>query len=294
MDLIQEAQNQDLNLRRQFAARQFYTCGKRIHFGGSAVAISLALISPVVLLLAPDWGPVLGAIGGLWTFVSRAALERFKQDYQRKGATAQEMFDSSVLGISWNDPLARRLSEEEIHRASGAMKERNKYKSWYPTDNRMDWPRSVLICQRSNAVWARRQHHAFSIFLNVAAAGWFVITAVIALFDQAPLSQYLTTIALPSLPALLDAVEISSQHRKAATSRQLLESQVDKLLEKGTATDKQLREIQDQLFVLRRDAPLVPEWFYHIIRSNYESDMRYAAQLAASADPDAVPPTEDV
>lgn len=281
---VRDAQSRDVNLRRQLAARHFYQYGKRIHFGGAAVAIALALLSPVVLLVAPDWGPILGAIGGLWTFVSRAVLERFKQDYQRKGATAQEMFDCSVLGITWNDALARRLPEEEIHKASGSMENVDEYRSWYPAVSALAWPGSVLLCQRSNAVWARRQHRAFGQFLNVTAIAWFGVGVVIAVLRDASLAQYLTTIALPSLPALLDATEIANQHAKAAGNRQILEDQINTLLERANATEKHLREIQDQIFALRRDAPLVPEWFYKLIRSDYEQDMRYAAQLASQSD----------
>lgn len=286
MSDVAVAQEEDKNLRRQLAARHYYSQAKWIHFIGAALAILLALTSPLVLLFSPELGPILGAVAGFWLFVSRIVLEPFKRDRQRKGATAQELFDCDVLGLAWNDALVRRLSEEEVRRASGSMRAVDRVKSWYPTDVSLSWPNSVLVCQRSNAVWARRQHLSYGIFLGIAAAVWFVIGIIVAVVDSASLAQYLTTILLPSLPAMLDAGEMSRRHVQEAGSRQLLEDQVDIFLRDGGAESQNLRETQDQLFDLRRNAPLVAGWFYGSIRPDYEKDMRYAASLASGASVD--------
>ena len=279
---IGESQNLDANLDRKLASGWFYRRAKWLHFAGWAVAVAFALASPVVLLLKPDLGPMLGAIAGGWIFLSRFLLEPFKAEFQLKGVKAQEQFDCSVLGIEWNSSLARALPGEEIRRASKARKDVEALKSWYPTDAALTWPRSVLVCQRSNAVWARRQHRTFGWALIVAAAAWAVIGILVAIFDSATLAAYLTTIALPSLPALLDASEMARRHRQGAASRELIEEQTDNLFEIGGAAMQELREIQDQLFALRRDEPLVPEWFYKLIRDSYEDDMKYAADQLAS------------
>lgn len=148
---------------------------------------------------------------------------------------------------------------------------------WYPADEAAPWPKSVLICQRANSVWARRQHGAYRLTIVIVATAWAVFGIVVALVHQASLAGYLTTLALPSLPALLDATEVAKRHGQASQSRQLLEDQLNLLSRGDSAVAVDLREIQDQLFVLRRDAPLVPEWFYKLIRPGFEVDMRYAA-----------------
>jgi hypothetical protein len=294
MSEIGAAQDRDINLHRQLAARHFYRIGKRLHFGGTSLAVALALASPLVLLYRPSLGPTLGAIAGVWIFVSRLVLEPFKQRSQLKGAKAQELFDCAVLGLNWNESLAKPLAAEEIRKASRSKDGVDKVKSWYPTSNEMQWPRSVLTCQRSNAVWARRQHEAYGLLLWVLAAGWFVVGVVVAVAHGASLGEYLVTIALPSLPALLDASDMSRGHTRAAASRQLLEDQTDSLLG-GAVTDLDLREVQDQLFSLRNDPPLIPEWFYKLVKPSYESDMQYAAKLAAQAEPeqDSAEPREE-
>lgn len=281
MEDLGNFQNMERNLRRQMAKDHYYTVAKRWHLAGTVLAIIFALISPLVLLYKPDLGPLLGALAGLWIFMSRLLLEPVRQKFQSKGATAQELFDCDVLGLPWNDSLTRQPSEEEIRMASRGMRKPKmveKYKDWYPTGVAISWPRSVITCQRSNAVWARRQHHTYGIFLIVAAAIWATIGIVIAILHVASLAEYLTTIALPSLPALLDATELAKKHLQAAAKRQVLEDETNRLFNVNSTEEGPLRGVQDQLFNLRRDAPIVAGWFYWLVSKSYEVDMKYAAE----------------
>ena len=153
--------------------------------------------------------------------------------------------------------LARQQNfEEEIRSASGNLAGAEGIRDWYPAAFPASWPESVLTCQRANAVWARRQHAIYRWVLIGAALAWFVIGMVIAGLHHASLAEYLTTILLPSLPALLDAAELSRSHESAAKTRLSLEAQADDLLDGKSANERNLREIQDQLFNLRKDGPL--------------------------------------
>jgi hypothetical protein len=283
MAVIRETQNEQESLRDRIAANHFYRNAKWIHFTGATVAILMAIASPFVLLFEPGWGPTLGAIGGLWIFVSRVVLEHLTREYKLNGAVAQERFDCRVLGFEWNDSLAGRLSDEEIRAASRSMKNAENARDWYPAADDHPWPQSVLICQRANTVWARRQHRTYSRVVIVGAVVWFVVGLIVAGADSASLTAYLVTILLPSLPAFLDTLELSRSHAAASGARRIVEDQTNRFLDNGDATYSDLREIQDQMFNLRRDAPLVPQWFYDLIRPGYEDDMQFAAGKAAKS-----------
>lgn len=274
--------SQDLhrNLRRQEAKDHFYKAGNRWHFWGSAVAIVLALVSPLVLVFEPTWGPTLGAAAGAWIFLSRLLFEPLKQGYQEKGAAAQELFDCDVLGLPWNDALVKQPAAEEIRSASKGFNEPKsveKHSGWYPTDADTPWPQSVIVCQRSNAVWARRQHHAYARLLILSAFVWLAFGILLSALRGATLVAYLTTIALPSLPAALDAIDAGKKHFAASNRRQDIEDKANALCDSDNVTHADLRELQDQIFALRRDAPPVAEWFYKLHKRTYETDMRYAA-----------------
>jgi SMODS-associating 4TM effector domain len=282
MAQIREIQNSEEAIRYRLAAWHFYRIGKWLFFGGAFLAVAFALAAPLVLLFRPELGPILGAIAGVWIFVSRIGLDRFRREYQLKGAAAQECFDCLVLGLEWNESLAKQLPDEEIRAASRSDSGADKAEDWYPADGvELDWPHSVLLCQRSNTVWARRQHAAYGRALAVSAVVWAVLGIIIAIADGASLGAYLVTIALPSLPAFLDASEVSRGHAVAANHRQLLEDHLDELLRDGRGDRQDMREVQDQLFNLRREAPLVPQWFYNVIRPRYEDEMQFAAKRLA-------------
>jgi hypothetical protein len=288
----------EINLRRQAAARYFYKRAKQATFAGSALALGLALSAPLVLLFLPSLGPALGAIAGGWIFVTRFGIERVRREWQLKGVRAQEAFDCDVLGIEWNRSLGRPLPPEEIRAASTALdpvekktrwwrkksKVATKEQSWYPSEGNDSWPISVLICQRSNAVWASRQHRLYSYVITGVTIGWGTLGIVVALLHGAPLSEYLTTILLPSLPGLLDATEMSSRHFSVAVQREEVNEAIEELLEGDSTQDAEIREIQDRLFSLRRDGVQVPEFFYKYLQADYERDMQFgAAETSAAA-----------
>lgn len=283
---IGRAQKKESNLRRQAAARRFYGHAKRWQAIGGSLALILALASPIVFFVAPSAGPLLGALAGVWIFLSRLAVVPLRDGCRQKGAAAQEMFDCDVLGLLWNDALAKPIAEEEIRSASRGAKTLDSVRDWYPTESNASWPLSVLMCQRSNAVWARRQHSTYGSGLVGVAFAWFAAGIVVALVSHAALAAYLTTIALPSLPFILDASDLARSHFDAARNRGALEEIVDGFRNALPTDAEPMREVQDQLFGLRKNAPLVPEWFYRLLAPSFEQDMTYAAQAAAGGPED--------
>lgn len=281
---ITEAQRTEPNLRRQLAARVFYRDAKRLQAFGGSVTLTLALVAPLIRYWDPDAGPVLGAIAGLWIFLARLLVRPFRDRRREMGAVTQERFDVEVLGLTPNLSLQHLVSEEEIRRASGDVADFANAPSWYPTDAYAEWPESVLICQRSNAVWARRQHRSYGLLLAAMAGSWFLVGVGVGIASDASLATYLAALALPSLPALLDASELAREHLQAATQRRETEQRINDLLDAGTATEAELREIQDQVLSLRRQAALVPEWYYKLVAGRFENDMRYAAKQIAERD----------
>lgn len=272
---IQEQQRSAEAINRQLAARRFYKhakWAKRVRVAGATV---LAVAGPVAVLLDPRVLPWFGAVAGAWIFISRILLQGIEDKYRNLGARAQEMFDTCVLGIQWDDTLARPIAEEEI--ASASREEAPEAEPWYPDTGEAPWPTDVLICQRANTVWARRQHSRYAWFVGGAAVAWVLFGIGVAIGKEAALVVYLTTIALPTLPALLDAVDTVRDHLRASEDRDLVEESLDAHISEGDATETTLRQIQDRIFDLRVSAPLVPEWFYKFQRSDYERDMAAAA-----------------
>lgn len=300
MPEIARAEAEQINLYRNAAATAFYRRAKFFSFLGSGVAALLALLVPVAIFVLPSWGPALGAVSAGWLFFSRFGLERFRREWQSQGALAQEAYDCAVLGLVPNPALGVLLTPEEIRAGAAAHQARLQRapwwkpwadppepaprRSWYPSEGAEAWPLSVLLCQRSNAVWAARQHRSYAYLLSIAVIGWGAFGIALALLHGAELSEYLTTILLPSLPAFLDTTENAGAHLEASTRRANLGEVIKARIDGDQATESDLREIQDELFALRRHQVHVPEAYYKRIKADYERDMRFgAAQTSAEA-----------
>jgi hypothetical protein len=283
---IATAERADLNRLRQRAKECFYARAGVAAQVGSGIAIVFALSAPFVLALAPGAAPGLAAAAGAWIFITRFGLDRLAREWQLKGVRTQEAFDCDVLGVEPNLSLAPPLSPEEIH-AAGRSKdeEQDDEDSWYPTRVQAPWPLSVLICQRSNAVWASRQHRIYSYCLIIAMIVWAAVGIVVTLAEGATLGEYLLAILLPSLPGVLDGTDLIQRHQWAADRREQINQYLEDLIFAGTGSETEIREVQDQLFLLRRDGAQVPDLFYHRLRPDYEQDMHFGAEQMIAAAP---------
>jgi hypothetical protein len=280
---IDAAETSELNRYRMAAKESFYGSATKAMEWGWWGSLAFAVLGPVALFAYPDAGSYVGAGAGLWIFITRLGLEPLARERKLNGVCAQEAFDCDVLGIDWNRSLAAPLAPEEIRGAAGEVDFAAKRDSWYPVGEPVDWPTSVLICQRSNAVWAWRQHRSFSHLLKIAAIALAGLGVVFALAEGASLGRYLVTLGLPSLPAALELIELIGRHRWAAERRQQTNEELEALIARGDARAIQIREFQDQLFLLRRDEPNVPERFYRHVREDYERDMRFGASQMNNA-----------
>lgn len=274
---IAEMQDLEENLRLLAAANGLYSRAKRIQLFGSTLSILLAFLAVILLYVSQTAGTWLGAVAGGWILLSRLVFQPWRDRKKLEGARAQEAFDCGVFNLNWNLSLAKRLSLEEIRNAS-KNKDIETFRAWYPQEITRSWPNSVLICQRSNAVWARRQNSLYAIFLALMTLVMAAAGMALCLHRGEMLSIYLVAVFLPSLPSLLDFLDLARSHFREAKDREALEERIDGQLSNSSAVSAEsLRQNQDGIFLLRSKAPLVPGWFYKRLASGFEKDMRFAS-----------------
>jgi hypothetical protein len=105
----------------------------------------------------------------------------------------------------------------------------------------------------------------------------------------------LLSLFIPTLPVLSQAVEIALVHREAAKDKHETAFQIEELWQAGlqhqeAVTSERCRQIQDRLFILRRDGPLVPNMWYWWLRRHYQAEadaavaeLRRQAELSSNA-----------
>ena len=282
---ISEQQNTPESLQLLRADTRLYVRAKRWHALNLAGTLLLALFAPVILFWEPGWGDVVGALAGAWVLVGRTVFSWFEDRSIQKAVTIQEQFDVEVFGLEWNDGLAGpKVAPEDIHAAAEKIqgKKIERLRDWYPEADAAPWPLNVILCQRSSAVWGRRGHYEYAIFVLGLGIAWFVAGLVMTAAAHVTLAGYLVKVFLPSQPAFLDTVDLSRGHLKQSQAKEALELKTTDLWNKGVAnpgsvSEHDCREVQDQSYALRRRGIQIPQLIYRLRRKQDEAAMRAAA-----------------
>jgi hypothetical protein len=244
--------------------------------------IGLAGASPIFVLWFPDCSKWLAALAGAWLLVGRLAMQAAERTHRREGAKIHDKFDRNLFGLDWNRAVAGPPpAEEDVTDAASRFGGPSKQvKDWYPNTHDASRPTDVLLCQRSSAVWGRRDHHAYARVLVSIATVWLVAGIALAILRGLSLEDYLVSLFLPSQPAFVDAIELIQFHFKQARSKGDVEGRLDELLEKllrgERVGDREIEMIQEQLFQFRRDGAYVPTLFYRIRRPRGQLAMQDA------------------
>jgi hypothetical protein len=260
-----------------------YGVAKHWHGARLAGTVLVALAAPVVIIFAPSLEHPLGAIAGAWVLTSRLVLRPAQERATRFAVAVQEMFDQQVLGLlsaTAPQPPAYEQIHQQARRCRG-----NPDPDWYSVRPQVPFGPAVLIAQRSGAVWSRRLYQEWAVVLAVLAGGWTVLTVIVAAVHGATVGQFLIAVLLPMLPALLDATDLCQAHWRAAAERSELEAALDQRLDAAAQgrvpAPEDLRTLQDEINRQRLTQPPVPDWYYRLRRTSYETSMRAAAERLA-------------
>ena len=283
---ISKTQNGDAQIRLLLAQRRLYSRAKvwsnvRI-FGLGFVAIA----SPLLVAMTPSFATAAASVAAGWFALNRLVFRPAERRDATRAATIQEQFDTTVFSmptIAVRDP---QVLPEEITRIIGKRTCRKKayslerLRDWYPINLEVDGRVAIAIAQRGNLAYAEtllgRSANAWVSLLAV----WAVIAVGIGLIFNFSLESFLLAIVLPILPPFLDAADEWQRVRAAGRERRALTLEIQEAV-LNDSTNKlnsdQLIGWQAQLFALRRDAPLVPDWLYWWLRPGVEQEMKDAA-----------------
>lgn len=277
----QRAATTDLQMLWRADSRGYQLAG-RWHFARVTVTLGFAFLAPVITFFWPASSDGVAAAAGCWLLFSRTVISGAESRERRRAVTAQELFDTRLFGLPWNLSLAGRPpAEEDIHSAA-AKYDRPGGQNWYADTEDVPWPLDVVLCQRSSAVWGRRTHQMYAIAIGGFGAALFIAGIVIAIVWDLSTTDYLVRLFLPSVPALLDTIDLARTHRQTAAEKKKIEDDADDLWEKGLQDPSNVtlpfecRRLQDQTYRLRLDGPRVAYWLYRLRRNKDEQAMQNA------------------
>jgi len=286
-DKIKSAQNADPQLKLLLAQRRFYS---RAKIWGNLRGMGLGLVAvaaPIVVAIWPDTEVWVASIAAIWFALNRLLFRALERYYAVRAATLQERFDTKVFGMP---DLAVRdtvVLEEEITRLTGGRIRRRKaysdekLRGWYVIDETVNGGVAVALAQRGNVAYTQTLlGRASALWLGFLIV-WIVVAITVGIVANFSLSTWLLAVALPVLPPWLDAFDEWVRVRSAGKERRALVGEIESAARSDKAESirpEQLLAWQSQLFALRRDAPLVPDWIYWFFRKQTEREMSEATR----------------
>lgn len=280
------SQNEVQALRLLLAQRRLYTRAKWWSFlrwiGFSVIGVA----APILTAIVPGAAVIVGAIAGIWIFLSRTWFSGVEQNLAAKAAEIQERFDQWVFGMPELVTRIPSASIEEIVQLVGddetalADADKDRLKDWYPFDGRVDGAMSVAIAQRANAAYSERLLNAnANVWLAITLA-WSAAAVIVGALVGLTFTQFLLGVALPLLPALLDVWDQFRLTKRAGEVRRAMADGIEKAVRGRSNRELSPEDLllwQDQTYELRRTSPQVPNLVYKRARTRNEKAMHTAA-----------------
>lgn len=280
---IPQKQNEMDNLRCLAAQRQLYSNAKSI-FALQIVLTILVIVALSIVNVFYDIEWILASASVLITLLDLTFLHEQLTFYKEMAAGIQELFDSTVLDIEWNS-LIERPRYETIYRYSEDYKKNEddyaSLKDWYSSKiEELDSTEAKIICQRSNCAYdySLRENYINKLVLFAAFSG--VLIVVLGLIKGVTLENFFVILLLPLLPIMTFSIQKLQENKKSISALNKMRDAANELWNKllineVVETDRIVRQLQNGIYLNRKESPLIFDWFYKLSRNKLEDEMNY-------------------
>lgn len=283
---IFKKQNETSSIRCLAAMRQFYSNAKTL-FAFQVVLTTLVVILLTLINMFHNIEGFLATYCVLIAVADSIFFDDFIKKQKEKGAAIQEIFDTNVLKIEWND-LIEEVDHEVIFRYSEEYKKKeplfDSLINWYSAGIReiLD-DEAKIICQYSNCRYDLSLRKDFSKYILILLIVSSLSVISFALVNNLTLKKVVINIFLPLLPIIVFSIQRIKENNKSIKTLKKMKELSTKAWSKvvnGNHIDltKITRQVQDCIYQNRKDSPLIFDWFYKYSRNSLENEMNYSVE----------------
>ncbi|RDH80249.1 hypothetical protein DVS77_04130 [Mycolicibacterium moriokaense] len=254
---------------------------------------AIGIVAPLVAVFIPAAAVAVGALAGIWVFLSRTLFAGWESTNVAKAGALQEDFDCLIFRMPVLAVRTPRPSPEELAAVVGPDNEilataaKEQLTDWYPFDRDLDGTCSIAIAQRANAAYSERLQHLNARCWLAVLMLWAVVVIALSLAFHVELSTFMLGVVAPLLPAFLDVTDQWRLTKRAGAERRSMADDIERAI-RGQGSDSlssdDLLVWQERLYSLRTSSPLVPNLVYRRARDKNEQAMNTAAvELSAAA-----------
>jgi SMODS-associating 4TM effector domain len=284
---IDQLQNDDhsITLHRAIQVAHRYT--QRVQAFSLSMSLVIAGLGALAKLVFPTLLPMATVIGAGWAGIYAVALAPQVGRHLRTSAVLQEMLDTGLFGIPWNAVLVgEQLSEDEVSQLSRRFRGDEAPLRNYYLVAAVTGPYDVLFCLEQNLAWGSRVRRRFADVLLSFVTVWCAAGVIIGLATGSTVGSVMNVWFVPSLGLLLYCSETARAQILAMRERIRVVGLVRAVMEDSSsptlADDKAFavfaRQVQDALFLARRQQPRTPQWFFRLFHDDDMADFRFKMQ----------------
>lgn len=228
MSTIITRENEERSVENLAAQRQLYSISK-IYFNLQITisVIIIVLLSFFQLFISNSHFLLFIATFSILAVFVENLLERKIEQLKEKAAKIQELFDTYVLDIQWNDILCH--ERPEYHEICNYFKQYEKkhdmsdFSNWYEMGvERVSEISGKIICQKINCnydVQIRKRYSNIILGIGIITLAIIIICAI---FSDITFSEFLLIVVFPALPIIQWTYQnISSNNHSIANLEQL-------------------------------------------------------------------------
>jgi hypothetical protein len=283
-------QNKPEELERLAAQRELYSSAKRIFFWQAIITVVVPVALACLGIIFEKWAPYIAWYGVAIFSIDLLVIDPLIKKRKTKAAKIQELFDCSVLQLSYSELKTVKditvedvLQNYEAHQKIATNIE--KIRDWYPAPiSEVGLPVARIICQRSSCWWDKQLRETYCQRIKLV-----IILIIAGIFTGCLIAQTGTVQLILVLSALIPffqfAIKQYNDNVDMNCRLQELSAYIDKVWDdilKGKIADPEVkneaRRIQDGLYDNRTLSPLVFDFFYKKRRTGNEQTMVKAAQ----------------
>ena len=282
LNSIPELQNSKLQIERLAAQRFIYSSAKRVQAFQLILAIPLTIALSILSVFVPSIAPW-QAIYGLTVVLLESFLDAYQKNLRQQAAKIQELFDCDTLGLQWNElEIGFKPDVELVIESYNSFMQKggnlDKLSNWYPSVvGNLPIHLARLVCQRTSLRWDYQLRRWFGKRALILSLTVIALLFAISIWNQLSLENFILSALIPALPVFSWGLREFQKQTEVAGELERLKSHIEEFWEASITSRISIRQVesksralQDEIYDLRRDNPLIFDTVYNYFRLRYE------------------------
>lgn len=278
------------NIELLAAQRNLYSRAKNIIGFQMVLSVPVAICAAVTTIVKPELKGYVALWGVLVLVFDLFVFTPWVKRLRDKAARVQELFDTKVLGLDWNEISVGKKPEceivhEEAQKHGLADEEIEGLRKWYPVViDKVPEIFGIIISQRSNVWWDARMRRKYTFSIRVILVGVASVLIGYGLYEKKDMFEFLAYIVAPLASTYVFGYRQMMEHDDAADRLDKLKELSEKIWSDAVAGKDagllklKCRTLQDQIFDHRRKNPPIFDFLFRWFRDRNEVLMNKGAE----------------